>query len=288
MAAIERYCAPQTLDEAVEILRPGNVTIVAGGTDLMVQSQIGKLKFKPVLMNIQRIGGMRGINAAGGTIRIGALTTMTDLLESEPVRARLGILWQACDHFASDQLRNAATLGGNICNASPAGDTLVPMLVLNARVVLLSKPNGSIGTRTVPLAQFFAGPGRTHRLPGELLTEIEIPEPPAGFHGIFFKFGTRPALDISTISIGLGALRDAGRLRDVRVAYGSVAPTPIRGPLTEASLEGRLLDSASIEAAVQAAAEEVHPISDVRASGWYRSEMIRNTLRRMLTHVDQG
>jgi CO/xanthine dehydrogenase FAD-binding subunit len=288
MAAIERYCAPQTLDEAVEILRPGNVTIVAGGTDLMVQSQIGKLKFKPVLMNIQRIGGMRGIRAADGTIRIGALTTMTELLESELVRAQLGILWQACDQFASDQLRNAATLGGNICNASPAGDTLVPMLVLNARVVLLSKPNGSISTRTVPLAQFFAGPGRTHRLPGELLTEIEIPEPPAGFHGIFFKFGTRPALDISTISIGLGALRDAGRLRDVRIAYGSVAPTPIRGPLTEAALEGRALDSASIEAAVQAAADEVHPISDVRASGWYRSEMIRNTLRRMLTHVDQG
>jgi CO/xanthine dehydrogenase FAD-binding subunit len=277
MSAIERYSAPTSLDEAVEILRGGNVTVFAGGTDLMVQSQIGKVQLQPVLMNVRRIAGMCGIRTEAGTIRLGALTTMTELLESELVRERLGILREACDHFASDQLRNAATLGGNICNASPAGDTLVPLLVLNARVVLASKANGSIARRAVPLVEFFAGPGRTHRRPGELLTEIEIPEPPAGFHGMFFKFGTRPALDISTISIGLGAVRDRDRLRDVRVAYGSVAPTPIRGPLTETALEGRAPD-----------AEKTHPISDVRASGWYRSEMIRNTLRRMLSHVHQG
>lgn len=288
MSAIEQYSAPTSLDEAVEILRTGNVTVFAGGTDVMVQSQIGKVQLKPVLMNIRRIAGICGIRAEGGTIRIGALTTMTELLDSALVRERLGILREACDHFASDQLRNAATLGGNICNASPAGDTLVPLLVLNARVALVSKPNGSISRRTVPLAEFFAGPGRTHRQPGELLTEIEFPEPPAGFHGMFFKFGTRPALDIATISIGLGAVRDAGKLRDVRVAYGSVAPTPIRGPLTEAALEGRTLDTQTIEAALRAAADETHPISDVRASGWYRSEMIRNTLRRMLSHVHQG
>lgn len=288
MSAIEQYSAPTSLDEAVEILRAGNVTVFAGGTDVMVQSQIGKVQLKPVLMNIRRIAGISGVRAEGGTIRIGALTTITELLDSALVRERLGILREACDHFASDQLRNAATLGGNICNASPAGDTLVPLLVLNARVALVSKPNGSISRRTVPLAEFFAGPGRTHRQPGELLTEIELPEPPAGFHGVFFKFGTRPALDIATISIGLGAVRDAGVLRDVRVAYGSVAPTPIRGPLTEAALEGRALDTQTIEAALGAAAEETHPISDVRASGWYRIEMIRNTLRRILSHVHQG
>ena len=288
MSAIERYCAPTSLAEAVEVLRGGDVTIFAGGTDVMVQSQIGKAQFKPVLMNIRRIAGMGGIRDEGKTIRIGALTTMTELLDSTLVRERLGILRQACDHFASDQLRNAGTLGGNICNASPAGDTLVPLLVLNARVVLASKPNGSVEQRTVPLVQFFAGPGRTHRLPGELLTEIELPAPPAGFYGTFFKFGTRPALDIATISIGLGAVRDGRTLRDVRVAYGSVAPTPIRGPRTEAALEGRTVDAATIEAALHAAAEEVHPISDVRASDWYRNELIRNTLRRMLSHVHQG
>jgi len=288
MAAIERYCAPTSLEEAIELLRVGDVTIVAGGTDVMVQSQIGKLQFKPVLMNIRRIAGMAGIRDEGRTIRIGALTTMTELLDSALVRDRLSILRQACDHFASDQLRNASTLGGNICNASPAGDTLVPLLVLNARVVLVSKPNGSVERRALPLAQFFAGPGRTHRRPGELLTEIELPAPPPGFHGTFFKFGTRPALDIATISIGLGAVREGRVLRDVRVAYGSVAPTPIRGPRTEAALEGRTVDTATIEAALSAAAEEVHPISDVRASDWYRSELIRNTLRRMLNHVHQS
>jgi CO/xanthine dehydrogenase FAD-binding subunit len=288
MAAIERYCAPTSLEEAAEILRGGNVTIVAGGTDLMVQTQIGKLQFKPTLMNIRRIAGMSGVRDEGETIRIGALTTMTELLDSALVRERLDILRQACDQFASDQLRNAATLGGNICNASPAGDTLVPLLVLNARVVLVSKPNGNIVRRAVPLAQFFAGPGRTNRLPAELLSEIELPAPPAGFHGTFFKFGTRPALDIATISIGLGAVRDGKALRDVRVAYGSVAPTPIRGPRTEAALEGRTLDTETIAVALRAAGGEVHPISDVRASDWYRSELICNTLRRMLSHVHQG
>lgn len=288
MAAIERYFAPTSLEEALELLRPGNVTIVAGGTDVMVQSQIGKLQLKPVLMNIRRIAGMSGIRDEGATLRIGALTTMTELLDSALVRERLGILWQACDHFASDQLRNAGTLGGNICNASPAGDTLVPLLVLNAHVVLASKPNGNVAQRTLPLAQFFAGPGRTHCRPGELLTAIELPAPPRGFIGSFFKFGTRPALDIATISIGLGAVRDGRVLRDVRIAYGAVAPTPIRGPRTEAALEGRTLDPATIEAALSASAAEVHPISDVRGSGWYRSELIRNTLRRMLNHVDQS
>src|SRR5262249_39011026 len=149
---------------------------------------------------------LAGISQNNGVMRFGALTTMTELLDSSLVRTRFEALWQACDHFASDQLRNAATLGGNICNASPAGDTLVPLLVFDGRVVLVSKPDGALATRSVPLAEFLAGPGRTDRLPGELLAAIEVPLPPPGFVSEFYKFGTRPALDISGISIGLGAV----------------------------------------------------------------------------------
>jgi len=279
----ERYCAPRTLDEALEILRAGAVSPFAGGTDLMPQSQAGRVKLAPVLMNLRRIDGLGGIVEGSAVVRIGALTTMTQLMDSALVRDRLNILWQACDHFASDQLRNAGTLGGNICNASPAGDTLVPLLVLDARVELARKPNGGIETRNLPLAEFLLGPGRTARTPQELLTVIEIPLPAAGFYGAFFKLGTRPALDISAISIGLGALRDrSGQLRSVRIAFGAVAPTAIRAPRTEAALEGRLLDQRTIDAAVQAADTEIHPISDLRASDWYRREMVRNMLRRML------
>ena len=287
MADVKRYTAPTTLEEAAEILRAGNVTVLAGGTDLMPQTQAGRLQFQPVLMNVRHLPELGGIALQGTAVRIGALVTITELLESALVRERLNLLWQACDHFASDQIRNAATIGGNVCNASPAGDTLVPLLALNARAVLASKASGALQLRRVPLTEFFLGPGRSCRAPAELLTAVEVPLPPAGFAGEFYKHGTRPGLDIAAISIALGARRDGPLLRDVRLAFGSVAPTPVRAPRTEAALEGQPLDAAMLETAAGIALEEVHPISDVRASDWYRRELIHNMLKRVLTHVCQ-
>lgn len=285
MSEVNHYAVPRSLDEAADILRAGNVTILAGGTDVMPQVKAGKLKLQPTLMNIRRIPELQGITQAGNVVRIGALTTMTEMLNSALVRERFNALWQACDHFASDQLRNAATIGGNIGNASPAGDTLVPLLALDATVVLAGKPNGALANRSMPLKDFFVAPGRTKRAASELVAAVELPSPPAGFISEFFKFGTRPALDISMISIGLGAVRDGKTLRNVRVAFGAVAPTPIRAPHTEAALEGKPLEATVIEAAVAAAAGEIHPISDVRGTDWYRRELVQNMLQRMLTHV---
>jgi len=285
MDLIEYYRAPTSLEEAADILRAGKVTVLAGGTDLMPQAQAGRMHFQRVLMNVRRVPELRGIAEERGAVRIGALVTITELLESALVRERLGMLWQSCDHFASDQIRNVATVGGNLCNASPAGDTLVPLLALNAVVVLAAKPNGTLQTRRVPLAEFLLGPGRTCRGPAELLAAVEVPLPPAGFAGEFYKHGTRPGLDIAAISIAAGVRRDGKVLRDVRIAFGAVAPTVIRAPRTEAALEGHPPDAATLEAAVQAALEEVHPISDLRASDWYRRELIRNMLMRVLTHV---
>ena len=287
MTDIEQYRAPASLEEAAEILRAGNVTVLAGGTDLMPQTQAGRVRFQPVLMNVRHVPELKGIAQQGAVARIGALVTITELMASALVRERLGMLWQACDHFASDQIRNAATVGGNLCNASPAGDTLVPLLALNARVLLAAKPNGALQSRSVPLAEFLLGPGRTCRAPGELLAAVEVPLEPAGFVGEFYKHGTRPGLDIAAISIAAGARRDGAVLRDLRVAFGAVAPTAIRAPRAEAALEGRRPDAAALEAAVQAALGEVHPISDVRASDWYRRELIGNILRRVLSHVCQ-
>lgn len=287
MNPIESYRAPQSLDEAAEILRAGNVTVLAGGTDVMPQTKAGRLRFQPVLMNVKRVPELRGIAEAGGVVRIGALVTITELLESALVRARLGLLWQACDHFAADQIRNAATLGGNVCNASPAGDTLVPLLALEARAVLASKPNGRLETRRVALEKFFTGPGRTVKAASELLAAVEVPLPPKGFAGEFYKHGTRPGLDISAISIAFGAVVERKILARVRIAFGAVAPTPIRAPRTEAALEGRPLDAGTLEAAAAAAVAEIHPISDVRASDWYRRELVRNMLKRVISHVGQ-
>lgn len=287
MAGIESYRAPKSLEEAAQILRAGNVTVLAGGTDLMPQTQASRVKFQPLLMNVQRVPELKGIAVQGAAVRIGALVTIAELLESALVRERLNLLWQACDHFASDQIRNAATVGGNLCNASPAGDTLVPLLALDAVVELAAKPNGTLERRRVPLAQFLLGPGRTSRARTELLTGVEVPLPPAGFTGTFYKHGTRHGLDISTISLAAGARRDGKLLRGVRIAFGAVAPTAIRAPRAEAALDGRAPDAAALEAVAQAALAEVRPISDVRGSDWYRRELVHNMLKRALGHVCQ-
>lgn len=287
MSVIERYSAPTSLDEAAGVLRAGNVTVLAGGTDLMPQTRAGRLPLRPVLMNVRRVPELRGIVDQGTVVRIGALVTITELLENALVRERLNLLWQACDHFASDQIRNAATIGGNVCNASPAGDTLPSLLALGACAVLASMPDGALQSRRVPLEEFFLGPGRSRKAPAELLAAVEVPLPPAGFRGEFYKHGTRPGLDIATISIAFGARRDGPLLRDVRLAFGAVAPTPVRAPRAEALLEGRALDAAALEAAAATAMREMHPISDVRASDWYRRELVHNMLTRVLTHAGQ-
>ena len=284
-AALESYFAPASLDEALPLLRGGDATILAGGTDLMPQTQAGRVRFGRTLVNVRRIAELDGIAGTADGIRIGALATITALMQSGLLRERAPVLVDACDHFASGQLRNAATIGGNICNASPAGDLLVPLLVLDAKVELASQPDGARQSRTVPLAEFFTGPGRTVRAPAELLVAVVLPAPPAGFVARFHKFGTRPALDISAVSLAIAGVRRNGVLDGVRVAFGAVAPTPIRAPRTEAMLAGRRLDAATIEAAAAVARDEVRPISDVRASDWYRREMIHNLTMRVLDDV---
>lgn len=284
---VERYLAPRDLDEALEVLRSGDATILAGGTDVMPQSESGKTPLRKTLVNIRRVPELTGIMLAKNEVRIGALTTISEMMANDLIRRHFPILVEAGDHFASEQIRNAATLGGNVCNASPAGDTLVPMLALDAVVELAAKPNGSVQTHTTPLGSFLVGPGKTRRGPGELLVAIRIPVPPAGQVQRFFKFGTRPALDISAIAIGLAAVKAKGVLSHVRLAYGAVAPVPMRGAQAEAVLEGKKLAPEVIEQAAQAAHDEVKPISDVRASDWYRRELMHNMVKRMLADVQE-
>lgn len=288
MTNVERYLVPRSIAEAAESLRDGNVTVLAGGTDLMPQVKSGKTEFRADLMNIRHVEGLRGIKRTASGFQLGALTTITELRDSPEIKAGLSALWQASDHFASDQIRNAATIGGNLVNASPAGDTLVPLLVFDARVILVSKPNGVLQTRSVPVAEFLVGPGKTSRRPDELLTGVEMDAPPSGFISWFFKFGTRPALDISTISIGLGGVSEGKGLRNARVAIGAVASTAIRAPHVEEAIEGKVLDKATIAAAATAVGRDIRPISDLRASDWYRRELVHNMLERMLSDVGYG
>jgi len=285
MSTIENYLAPGSIDDAAAALAAGPATIVAGGTDLMLQAGSGQKEYAPTLINIQKISEMRGVSQDGDTIRIGALTTITDLLTDEIIAEHLPVMADMADKFASDQIRNAGTVGGNICNASPAGDGIVPLLMYKAEVVLASKPNGSTETRKVPLNEFFTGPGKSVIQENELLIGVDIPVPPAGFVGGFGKFGPRPALEIAMAAVGLGGVVKDGVITDVRVAFGAVAPTPIRSAETEAALEGKKLDEETISAAGEIASSSISPISDIRASDWYRRHLIRVMTEEILNDV---
>jgi CO/xanthine dehydrogenase FAD-binding subunit len=285
MQEITGYLAPRCLDEALQAMEYGAATVLCGGTDLAPQTESGTRQYQAMLLNIRRIEGLGGIEAKGDKVRIGAVTTVSEIRRS-PVLAEIApVLVEAAERFASEQIRNAASLGGNICNASPAGDMIPPLLVLGASVELACWQGGAVQTRRIPLEQFFVGPGKTVKLPEELLTAIVFARPAADFVGRFRKSGPRPALEISTVSVALGARVADGTLSDVRVAMGSVAPTPLRARNVEAALEGKTLDAATIAAAVAAAVEDAKPIDDVRASAWYRGHLVRVFVEEVLNDV---
>jgi len=285
MAQVEKYAAPTDLAEAARLLAAGEATLLAGGTDLMPQTRSGVRPLSGLLLNLRRIGELRGVSRREGAIRLGALTTVTEVLGDPVLRERAPVLCAAADCFASDQVRNSATLGGNLCNASPAGDLIIPLLLLDAEVELASWSDGRLAHRKLPLCDFFVGPGQTRLRPDEILTAVVFAEPAAGFVAGFKKFGARPALDISIVSVGVAGVRREDRLTGARVALGAVAPTPLRGRRTEALLEGQPLTEDLIAAAAEEAAGEISPISDVRASAWYRTELVRVLLRRTLQDV---
>ena len=282
---IENYKVPSTIVEAAQLLRHGAATIVAGGTDLTPQTEAGVREFRATLVNIQRIEEMRGISVADGRYRIGGLTTVTEILESELLAADVPVLVEAADHFASPQIRNASTLAGNLCNASPAGDMCIPLLLLDARVELARWADGSVATRSVALDAFFTAPGKTVMQDDELLTAIEFAQPADGFTATFIKSGPRPALEIATVSMGVAGVLREGVLHNVRVAIGAVAPTPLRATATEAGLEGRLLDEKVIARAAESVRQEVSPIDDARASAWYRKHLSGVYISRALVRL---
>jgi CO/xanthine dehydrogenase FAD-binding subunit len=290
MNAVERYLAPTGLVQALAVLGgPGGTTVLAGGTDLMPQSNAGRVPSAGTLLNIRRIETLDLIVVDDGTLVLGSLVTIGRLQKDALVRRHAPILAEVAERFASQQIRNSATLGGNVCNASPAGDTLPALLVLGAEIELASlAKDGTQATRRVPIDGFFTGPGRTRREANELLTAVRVPLTASGHVTRFYKAGTRPALDISTVAIAFAAQRDSeGRLHGVRLALGAVGPTPLRARRAEALLEGKAMDAALADAAAQAAAGEAQPIDDVRASAWYRKELLHNMTRRMLEDVVQ-
>ncbi len=275
MQTITSYLAPRRMDEALQAMADGNATPFCGGTDLSPQTESGVRRYGATLLNLRRVEGLGGIETDGAEIRIGATTTVSEIRRNAALAGIAPVLVEAAEHFASEQIRNAASVGGNLCNASPAGDMIPPLLVLDASVELACWRDDAVQTRRVPLERFFLAPGKTVKRPEELLTAVVFDRPEGDFVARFRKSGPRPALEISTVSLALGARVAAGGLSHVRVAMGSVAPTPLRARHVEAALEGKPIQASTIAAAVDATAQDAKPIDDVRASAWYRSHLVR-------------
>jgi CO/xanthine dehydrogenase FAD-binding subunit len=285
MQEITNYLSPHSLDDALRALADGDVTVLCGGTDLALQTESGQKPYAATLMNIRRIDDLSGISLTDGTCRIGALATVSEIMTDPLLNEIAPVLAEAADQFASDQIRNAASIGGNICNASPAGDMIIPLLVLGASVELASWKDGSAQSRQVPLDEFFTAPGETVMQDNELVAALVFDKPASGFVARFRKPGPRPALEIASVSIGIGGKLADDVFSDVRVALGAVAPTPFRARQVEAALEGESLNADTIKAAVSSAGEEATPIDDVRASAWYRDHLVRVLMEEVLSDV---
>lgn len=274
------YFEPKTVNEALSLLAKygEQAKVIAGGTDVMVDI---KYKEEPgCLVNIKKIPGLGAIQENGGSLRVGSLVTIRELETNSIVRERLPVFWEACHQFASLQIRNTATVGGNICRASPSGETLAPLLVLEAK----GKLAFAEGEKSEPFTSFFQGPGKSSVGAKGLLTEIEIPYPPAGSKSIYLKHAVRGAMDIAMVGVAVLVTPDASKnnLQDVRIGLGAVAPTPIRATKTEALLRGRPLTAALVKEAAQMAASESSPISDQRSSAEYRCWIVEALTRRGL------
>jgi xanthine dehydrogenase small subunit len=273
--------SPRTLTEAYDLLAVGDGwQPIAGGTDLMVQIT-GELAPPPErVIDLWGLDELRGIAVNNGVLEMGALTTYTDIRRSTIVGGVLPELIQAAATIGAAQIQNRGTLGGNIANASPAGDTLPILLATDARIVLGS----ARGEREVAAADFWTGYRKTARSADELVLRVRIPLP-AGRQVRFRKVGTRRAQAISKVVMTLAWQRgqdDGAPWRNVRLALGSVAERPIRATQTEAALEGRAPTADVAERAVAMLTNEIQPIDDVRSTAEYRLTVAGNVLRRLL------
>ena len=221
------------------------------------------------VIGIGALTELQGIRQDIAKLTIGALTTIRDLARDTTVREGYTALAEACAAFSTAQVQAMGTVGGNLCNGSPASDTAPALIALGAEVVLV----GPEGETRLPLERFFRGPGRTARRPDQLLVAVEVPAPAPNTGSAFVKIG-RVAADIAKANAAVCFVRDGDRIADCRLAYGSVAPTPMRAPRAEAILRGQTMTPELISQAAAAAAEEISPIDDVRSTAAYRRQVV--------------
>ena len=279
------YIRPATLAEASQFLaqHPGEARPFLGGTDVFVRMRDGFLTPK-YLVDVKNLDGTKDLRFDPKTgLTIGAAVNMNQVAASPDVQAHYSLLAQACRSVASYQLRTRATIVGNICNASPAGDTIGACLLLDGVLHI----HGVGGVRQEPLAKFFLGPGKTTLKPGDIVTALHLPLPPEGSQGAYLKLGRNKLSDLSIVGVTVfgcpdGSVKSGYRFR---VALASVAPTPLETPQVQAYLAENAITPETLREAARLAAAACSPIDDVRGGARYRKAMVRNLTRKGLEQV---
>lgn len=277
MAVEPPVVSPATLSEALALRAEGGWKPIAGGTDLMVQLETDVAEPPERVLDLGRLDELRGVEYDGYEVSIGALTTYTELRHSPVISARLHALSEASGTVGAAQIQNRGTIGGNICNASPAGDTLPVLLAVDSVFECASVE----GIREVPAREFWTGYRQTALRDDELLVRVRFAVDRSR-HTRFRKVGTRAAQAISKVVLALSYRDDEGVWRDVRVALGSVAPTTIRATATESVLEGTHPGETVADEASHVLADEINPIDDVRSTAGYRRSVSGRVLHRLL------
>lgn len=272
---------PAGVDDCLRILADGGsgATLLAGGTDLVPQLKNGMLKPARVV-DLSGVATLRRLEGAPGAgVRIGATVTARTLERHPLIRAEYGALAESAALVGSVQVRNLATVGGNLCNAAPSADMAPPLLALDAEAVIA----GPTGERRVPLASFFTGVRRTVLGPGELLVELVVPAPAPRSGGSYLRHTPRRELDIAVVGVASQLTLSDGVCATARIALAAVAPVPLRATAAEQVLTGQPPTPERIAQAADLAVEAARPISDQRGSADFRRHLVRVLTRRTLT-----
>jgi carbon-monoxide dehydrogenase medium subunit len=298
------YLKPKTLEEALSLLNQQGkkAKLIAGGTDVIVLIK-QKTMAPDILISLRGIPGLDQIQY-NGTLRIGALVTHRAIEKSEVIRKEFSALADAADVLGSIQIRNVATIGGNICTAAPSADTATPLLVLGTQVKIKSLKE----EKTVPIEEFFTGPGETILKKGEIVTELVMPKPLPHTGSAYWKLQRRLALDLPILGVSTLLSLDKGTIscsdmlctvspissilhtmeqdelvcKEVRIALGVAAPTPVRAVKAESLLRGKKISDELLEEVAETAVKEAQPRDTIRGEAWYRSDMIRVLVKRMV------
>lgn len=275
---------PRDLGEALALLaeEPGRWRPFAGGTDLMVLFEAGRLEHRR-FVSIRRLSELRGIEETESHVTLGALTTYAEVRASRTMQSEFPILCRAAAETGGLAIQNRGTLGGNVANASPAADSPPGLLAYGAQLQLLS----ASGERWVDYEKFHTGYKQSLMRADELLARVRLPRTAPGAVHYWRKVGTRRAQAISKVCLAAYAESEAGRVREVRIGLGSVAPVVLRCRRTEDALKGSELDGAAVEEAARVLSEEVAPIDDIRSTALYRRRVAANLLRDFLARIGE-